>query len=471
MAVTTPTFESNDLNDSGTWTAFGSPAVADDLHGTDTTADFDGVDDLYDTGNEYLTSGTSATISFWAKTSGAAVYAPINERDIDATGAGFQIRIGVGTVQASFNSSSSNYIRSTTSDTFNDGEWHHFLAVCNAGSSVDIYVDGEVPAFSSKDSVGGTGFAGFVSNTKTLQVGDNQLGTLPFLGGVARPRVWNSALPVAEILEEYSNEAAAMTVDYPELGLIRYYDHNDNAANTTVDDKGSDASDGTLTNAGNTADNTGTGQVAETLELDGVNDYIDYGGLSVIDDGLTKPFTISLWVKPLSTLAGQDTILAADAGAASNSGFQLEYFDNNNTFRLKAQEAGTTRGVTIPSSTVSVGTFQHIAITWDPVAQSFTTFAAGQPETSSSVTGAVQNVGTNEFFGGARLNMARESHIALDEVLVYNWILSDAQIETVYDKGVAGVPVTDPVPVSVETSLLPAIMPMIMSRTLPQIYS
>jgi len=75
-------------------------------------------------------------------------------------------------------------------------------------------------------------------------------------------------------------------------GMVSYYSFEDDLTTTNVIDI-TGSNDGTLTNAGNTADISASGKINLSLDLDGTNDFIDLNsnfGLSGTNTG-----SFSLW--------------------------------------------------------------------------------------------------------------------------------------------------------------------------------
>lgn len=77
----------------------------------------------------------------------------------------------------------------------------------------------------------------------------------------------------------------------------------DDTTSPTVEDSTPNDRDGTLTNAGNTETSsaTGTGYFAKSLQLDGVNDHIQFGDVGNFN--YTQPFSGAIWIKPDAALA------------------------------------------------------------------------------------------------------------------------------------------------------------------------
>jgi len=213
MAVPDPAFTSDNINDAGVWTPSGSPEVADDLFNPGASANFDGVDDVYDHGSQILTSGTTGSFSCWVRTSVANTTDIMNDYDV-AGGVGWYIRTRLGGIQVSATSvSSGNFRRSTTSTQINNGVWRHVIGVVASTADVDIFFEGVEASYSEQNLQGGTGFAGWAPTAATVLLGDNDNSSQPFTGNISRPRVWAQGLTSDQALEVYNNEIAILMGD------------------------------------------------------------------------------------------------------------------------------------------------------------------------------------------------------------------------------------------------------------------
>lgn len=221
MTVPNSAFLNDNMNDSDIWAILGLPTPVDDAWNPLAAINYDGVDDKNtNKGSEILTTGSTATISLWVNTTdNSALVSLMNERDVVAAN-GFYIRLLGGTIQAAFTPDGSNFRRSTSSTTVNDGVDHHIRVVLRSLSDVDIFVDDDEVTYAAAehDRLGGTGFPGHtVAGTKLL-IGGNTAGTVPYIGLATRPRIWTQALSISQGTEDYDNELAAKGEGFPAVG-------------------------------------------------------------------------------------------------------------------------------------------------------------------------------------------------------------------------------------------------------------
>jgi hypothetical protein len=196
-------------------------------------------------------------------------------------------------------------------------------------------------------------------------------------------------------------------------GLIAWWTL-DEGTGTTVHDAGGNGLDGTF---------QGNPKWVEGV----ANGAVDFDGSSSIDFGttpklqLTTGITIACWIKPAS-FGGERGFCGRDGEYAfKSSGTQLRF---------------TTPGIldhTGTTTTLQAGKWQHVAATFKP----------GQPEglvfyidgiEAQKLTASAMNAGTGPFRIGT--NQWSEAYIgAIDEMRIYDRVLTAAQIKEVYDGG------------------------------------
>ncbi len=187
--------------------------------------------------------------------------------------------------------------------------------------------------------------------------------------------------------------------------------------------------DGTL----NGDPNWTTGQVGGALEFDGLDDYVDCGSEASLEPG---SFTISAWIKPDDVSSRQQI-----AGKLGNEpvhdrgyGYRLEVLDGKAS--LLIDPTGCCNGKAIKSDTsLEVGQWYFVAGTYG--GSTGTIYVDGQPENSD--LGTLDAYYTN-FFIGARFSdyyTASFDHFngAIDDVRVYDRVLSAEEIEELYWEG------------------------------------
>lgn len=212
-------------------------------------------------------------------------------------------------------------------------------------------------------------------------------------------------------------------------GLQAYY----TADNTPNDALGT--YNGTLTNGAT----YGTGIISNGFSLDGVNDYIDLGN-NLDFDGST-PFSFNIWFNHSSSK--QQGLISKEGTSPAFAGYVVQLESNNKiTFYLGSNFGTndylivTTVNAFTPSSMRMVTltydgskNTSGITISVDDVSQSFTvgrnTLTGSTANSFEMNIGAVVQ-GTSRFFDGI-----------IDEVSIFNKVLSPTEITELYNSGLA----------------------------------
>jgi hypothetical protein len=312
-----------------------------------------------------------------------------------------------------------------------DDEWHYITVVSNSGSR-DIYIDGQPgPQGVSNAYVGANGAA--------IGASDNQ-------------DHWFKGLIDHVKIYDYARTPAQITYDYNRGEPIAHYKFDECEGNT-VHDSSDNENHGTLTvttSGGNTAgigtcsvDNSAWGSGSEgkfgsSLNFDGDGDYVD-----IYSTGFNTNFSgdrgsISLWAK------------VSDAGVWSDDTVRrMLYFqvDPDNLFVFQKlgtndielrREAGTVRS----GETISITNTDWVmyTLTWDASSDEVKAYVnglqrgatdnslgtwSGNLSPSTTVLGASSTSGTNSWSG------------QIDDVRIYNYALSPAQVRKLYNGGAA----------------------------------
>jgi hypothetical protein len=209
----------------------------------------------------------------------------------------------------------------------------------------------------------------------------------------------------------------AFTIYNAQSGLVAAYSFNAGSGRV-VDDSSGNSNNGSITGATWTA----PGRFGGALSFDGDRDWVTVNDANSLD--LTTGMTLEAWVYPTIAPSAWRTVIAKEQPAA------LVYF-------LHASSTGGNRPATgiyvvgeqdlFGNTQLIANTWTHLAATYDGVTQRL--FINGVQVASRPQTGAIQTsagpvvIGGNavwgEFFQGL-----------IDEVRIYNRVLSQAEIQT-----------------------------------------
>ncbi len=199
----------------------------------------------------------------------------------------------------------------------------------------------------------------------------------------------------------------------------------DETSGTIAHDSSGNGYNGTLVNM-NPATDWVTGKIGGALDFDGADDYIDIGtSLSLITN-----FTISVWVKPTSVGINQQVISKGKNGPKTQ--WELKTASNNGDVVFQRRDAGYV-GVQSQQQ-LSAGTWVHLAssydgsewrIYWNGVLDSTATGPGPAETTSRLFIGALDDKGNAKQFW----------HGLIDDVRIYDRVLTPAEIQVLYNMG------------------------------------
>jgi hypothetical protein len=206
-------------------------------------------------------------------------------------------------------------------------------------------------------------------------------------------------------------------------GLIDYWSLNNkdttwtsSTAGTTLD-RGSNAQNGTMINM-NTSGAPVAARVGQGFRFDGSTNYVNVSAGIVV----TQPFSVSLWMYPT---ASSDTEILFSTNTGVNNGIRIRRDVSN-------QLALTLAGVAdyVLSTATAAGMWHHLVVTAN------NTTAIGYVDGAKANTVAIGTIsGTpNNCHIGSYTN-TQFYHGTIDEVKVWNRMLSTADVQEEYMRG------------------------------------
>ena len=191
----------------------------------------------------------------------------------------------------------------------------------------------------------------------------------------------------------------------------------DEGTGTKIGDTSGNNNNGTI--AGATWVN---GKVGKALSFDGVNDYVEIPYNSILNP--KKALTIEAWINPCSTAADQRIL---SKSPYPNNDYSMIRASNNRVL-VSMKINGTVQSIYSPANSVPVGTWTHVAGTYDGTRMRL--YINGAQVNSFAVCGEIgahaeplmigKNV-TSAYFKGM-----------VDEVSIYNKALTAAEVLSRY---------------------------------------
>lgn len=219
------------------------------------------------------------------------------------------------------------------------------------------------------------------------------------------------------------------TPPIPTAGLVGAWNFDEGAGTTAADSSGN-GNAGTLLNGPAWA----AGSRNSGLSFDGINDVVNAGSGPTLDN--LPAVTVMAWMKPDSVGEnGYGRLAQKGNGTLPTAGFRL-FLGGTNSIRFAAGYTTTSLERRSASNAATIGQWQHVAATWDgtsagsgvrlykdgvEVSYATTINGAGARGDDSAANLWIGNndAGNRTFSGG------------LDEVKVYNRVLSPTEIQTI----------------------------------------
>ncbi len=165
----------------------------------------------------------------------------------------------------------------------------------------------------------------------------------------------------------------------------------------------------------------------QNILFDGTNDYVD---LDCIKGSINKDNgTISLWVR---TVEEDATTSVVSIAADDNNMIEILYVGSTGKFRGVYRGDGSEK--TADTSAATVGSWTHVAMTWDTDADTMVIYRDGHATTVGSLDGFSGSIG--KVYLGAKARASGDGdHFAgkLDEIAFSQTVLTDARINEVTD--------------------------------------
>jgi hypothetical protein len=300
------------------------------------------------------------------------------------------------------------------------GVWVHVAAVMDASGSVEFFVNG-----ASVGKVGGTRSA-MPCTTGWFLGGIPPRNIEWFQGALDEVGIWRRPLSSLEIAALYALGDAGRglgpelveTGDSLENGLVAHYLMEEGAGAEVLADASGNALDG-LAKSGVTPGVAG--MAGKGCEFTGSGSCVALGRPGVLN-ALTSALTVAAWVKP-GRLSGWQPVVAGGFGFGLN-GAGLRF----SAFGVKDYD--------VPAH-VPKGAWTHVAATLD--ASGTVAFFVNGERVGQIPGGRGLTACTTEWFlGGVPLRKDGAFQGLMDEVAVWNRVLTAAEMSRLYGRGRAG---------------------------------
>ena len=413
----------------------------------------DGVNDYVniDVSNEPaipIRANAAHTISLWVKGGRQANQQAYAEFTDDNTAFAIEPDISgnTGKVAIWLRVNNTTLIDDTTSNSVGvafDNAWHHIVWTDTSGTA-KLYIDGVLDATNYNYTYqAGTWDAVYLGT-------QNPLGANRFNGSLDDVRIYNYVRTPAQIAWDYNRGGPVGWWKFDECTGTTAYDASGQGQNGTITIAGT----GSQSTAGNcaTTDTTAAryngreGKYNSSLNLDGTDDYVNVADNNIFSftdgSGNDRPYSLSAWVYMRDITSTQGVVTKWQFSGnnmewvlyTANSELLIEnYHFNNDNFligrKLTLGAAHQSRWMHVVATYDGSETTGSFMIYIDAVRSDTMNSSFGAYTGMSNTAGAVQIAG----YDGGSNNL----DAIIDDVRIYNYALTTAQIRTLYNENAA----------------------------------
>lgn len=335
-----------------------------------------------------------------------------------------------------------NLVSSTPGTTdVSDNRWHFVVMTTDRTNDIGrIFIDG-VQEGSNIDisSVTGT-----LANTADLYFGIDSSNNSDFTGVMDQVKFYQYIRTASQLAYDYNRGAPLAHYKLDECQGTTAYNSAPTGTGLAAGNNGTiTPGAGGNTSAGTCGSGTGTemwndgttGKRNGSLGFDGTDDYVTIADSAQLD--ISGGITISAWVK-LGALGSYQQIVVKDKDTATvDRGYALYIRDTNKpTLFIPQDTSAATYIDAIGNTSLTTGTWYHITGVFSPSSHA-SVYINGVRDghyTSSIPTGIAIN--TQAVGIGARISGSAQPLTGqIDDVRIYNYPLSEAQIKQVYNSG------------------------------------
>lgn len=387
--------------------------------------------------SSYISVANNATLNI---TADLTVEAWVKPNVIDSTSRVF-LEKGDGTTAANrqyaIRLNSSNkwefflYTGSTTNSTADNttvpstSRWDHVVGV-RSGNTIYIYVNG---IQRSSTTVSGA------TNTSTSILAFGRAGAASsgyFGGQIDDIKIYNYARTTSQIAYDYNRglPAAWWKMDECQGTTINNSMSPTNTGTLTIGSGGTQSAVGTCNTSSTAWGNGASGKINASIKLDGTDDVIDAGANGIVTG--SNPFTMAAWLK--GTPNGGYGIAMMMGFINGSQGAFIGWVGT-----AQAGQSGTFGGGVVGTnlgSGVNDSNWHHVLMSYSGGSNgTLKLFVDGTLKSSSTLTPAL--LSTSIYFGKDPNSGLYPYTGQIDDARIYNYALSTAQVQQLYNRGAA----------------------------------
>jgi hypothetical protein len=311
----------------------------------------------------------------------------------------------------------------------NADQWYHVCAVFAAANNRKLFVDGV-----SEDTDTTSVTPAAPNDTEIGRLGDSTP-CCNFDGLIDDVRIYNRALLPTEIRRLY-RIGGTFKINKPNNtgltnGLVGYwsFDGKDMDATRAIDRSGQ-TNHGTLTGT-----TRAIGRIGQGLDFDGVDDTVNAGSDAELDN--LDPYTEMAWIYLRSFPTSDEYVIT------NKPSTQFCNVDNRGgsngvqALRLDHSRSGANTSIISADNTLSLNTWYHVVCLFDSNGTSKIYINGEEPtlDTNTQGTGGIGANASGSYIVGSRTGTSDFFDGFIDDVRIYNRVLTEQEIRRLYRLG------------------------------------
>ncbi|MCK4751802.1 MAG: hypothetical protein KAS75_00035 [Planctomycetes bacterium] len=177
-----------------------------------------------------------------------------------------------------------------------------------------------------------------------------------------------------------------------------------------------------------------TGQIDGALDFDGSSSHVIVPDSDSISVG-NQSYTISAWIYPDSITSAKTIVSKVKDGADKEYLFRI--LDGELTLDMETNS--NNQDATTTTTPVTVGSWQHVVVTFNSSTMTPTFYYNGQPQTSTNEIDTLPDQSNDDLYigmlGGTYQSALFDGKI--DDVRIYDKALSAGEVETIFEEAVS----------------------------------
>jgi hypothetical protein len=366
-----------------------------------------------------LDSATKVAFSAWIRPS-ITLNSGAGTRVVAMRLGAFTLRYSSGALQFQIVDLSNQFTTLSHTTTLAANTWHHVAGAYDVADQMRLYLNGVEVA-----SVAGPG--SIQTGNGALYVGRASNATGEFIGAIDEASFFKQTLAGADVAALHAAGVAQTSVT--DCGTCvqpaAHYELEDNPDPTVADDSGTNPG---INQSGSVP---APGVAGMGLRFVDVPDYVSIPNTLALN--LTASLSIALWVRPVATLGNSAPLTPFFDSHQGDTGFGL-FMGASQDLRFAI---GSTQAKVL-GTTLSAGTWYHLAGTWDGT--NLTLYLNGAAVGANTRLTPLTAYTADSSIGGDGGPLFGTFDGTVDEVVLYDVELSSAQVAEIHALGLAGTP-------------------------------